>query len=115
MKRRNLIGSLLAGIGVLFTRSPLAAAASPTAVDFSRTPAAPSPRATVRVLYSDTVQSSWQAITDGGILVAGATAIDFSNAGFSNSQIMVDAVKAIEAAGGPALTSRQVALFGGQS
>ncbi|HEV2176721.1 MAG TPA: hypothetical protein VGW33_05930 [Terriglobia bacterium] len=123
MKRRNLIGSLLAGAGVFLTGRPLrAASAAGVAVpqadreesaNGSPETASGSPAsATVRVIYANATQASWEAVTNGGILVAGATNISGGNL---NLRIIHDAVTAIVAAGGPTLTRSQVALFGGQN
>ena len=106
MKRRNLIGSLAAGIGVLFSRAPLLASPSPQAAAPDGSLAA----ATVRVIYVNASTVSWQALTTGGVLATGTTPVSLGNL-----QIIHDAANAIVAAGGPKLTGQQIALFGGQS
>ncbi len=106
MKRRNLIGSLAAGIGVLFSRGRLTASPSPLGAGGDGSLAV----ATVRVVYADAFTVSWEAVTNGGILVTGSTSV-----GLGNLQIIHDAINAIVAAGGPRLEGGQIALFGGQS
>jgi hypothetical protein len=69
-----------------------------------------SARATVRVIYANATDASWEVITTDGVLVGGSTSVRLGNL-----QIIRDAANAIVAAGGPALTRQQIALFGGQS
>ncbi len=94
MKRRTLLGTIAAGAALLLPRTAKAV----------------SIQATIRVIYVNSVSADWEAVTTGGILVAGSTPV-----GSGNLQIIHDAVTAIAAAGGPLLTRRQVALFGGQT
>jgi hypothetical protein len=70
--------------------------------------------ATVRVILADGTTVQWLAVTNGGLTVGGTTTISSAPPGL-NKSIILGAIRAIVAAGGPQLTGQQVTLFGGKA
>src|SRR5690242_255838 len=79
-----------------------------------QSPASSSDSATVRIILADGTTVQWLAVTNGGMTVGGTTTISSAFPGINKSTILA-AIAAIEAAGGPKLTTQQVTLLGGRT
>jgi hypothetical protein len=108
--RRELFRKLAGSAGAVAM-----AAALPGAAAFAQdAPASSSDSATVRVILANGTVVQWLAVTNGGLTVGGTTTITTAPPGL-NKSIILGAIQAIVAAGGPHLTGQQVTLFGGKT
>jgi hypothetical protein len=116
--RRELFRKLAGSAGAVAIAAALpgsvAAVSSPPAGDQRSPLQSSSDSATVRVILADGTTVQWLAVTNGGLTVGGQTTISTAPPGL-NKSIILGAIRAIVAAGGPQLTGQQVTLFGGKT
>lgn len=108
--RRELFRKLAGSAGAAALAAALPGATAALAQD---APASTSGHATVRVILADGTTVQWLAVTDGGLTAGGSTTIRPAPPGLNRS-IILGAIAAIVAAGGPQLAPQQVTLLGGR-